>query len=399
MSGPKVDKGVWGGVETFDALLSEIGRRRDEFEAQRYISEDIVKRFQDIGVYRAFVPVEYGGLEVSPTEFLCMVEAISVVDGAAGWVASFGICESYLAGLPLDSLRQTWSDPDAIFAGAMFPLQPAEVIGERYRISGRWQWASGCMSADRIGVGIIPDQPGSQPLMAVLPAECVHIDMSSWQTTGMRGTGSFDITVDRVDIDPQWCFVRGGELTPDGPFVRYPTITIAAQALAVTSLGIARCALDLVRDAAILGKAGSVTGAPNIGDRSYVKTAIATAEARLRAARLFFYDSIDAAWKALDAGEHLNLETANMMRLSCTHLTHECAAVTDIAYAVSGMAATATDNQLSRCWRDAHMPTQHAFMNASTYEQAGTVLLGRDAPPGFLGPSLPLAASHPKEAE
>lgn len=388
MAGPHVDTSIWGGEEAFDDLLVEIRDRRDEFDAQRHISHDIVKRFQQIGVYRAFVPKRFGGMDVSPTEFLCMIEAISAVDGAAGWVASFGVCESYLAGLPLSSITQTWANPDAIFAGAMFPLQRAEIVGGRYRVCGRWQWASGCLAADRIGVGIIPERPGALPLMAVLPADAVHIDTSSWHTTGLRGTGSFDVTVDGVDVEPEWCFQRGGELTPDGPFFRYPTITIAAQALAVVSLGIARSAIDLVRQAARPGNPGSATGAANIGDRGYVQIDLAKAEARLRAARLFFYDSIDAAWTKLTAGDHLDVETANMMRLSCTHVTHECAAVTDVAYSVAGMAATNTTNQLSRCWRDVHMPTQHAFMNEATYESAGAVLLGRDAPTGFLGPSL-----------
>lgn len=61
MSGYQIDKSLWGGSE-FDALLAEVRKRRQEFEAQRYISQDIIERFQKIGVYRAMVPKALGGM-------------------------------------------------------------------------------------------------------------------------------------------------------------------------------------------------------------------------------------------------------------------------------------------------------------------------------------------------
>lgn len=384
MSGPVLDKTLWGGEQRFDALLDEVRARRTEFEQQHYVSKDIVDLFKEVGIYRAFVPREFGGEERSPTEFLLAIEAIAEADGSAGWVASFGVCESYLGGLPIESVHETWQDPDSVFAGAMFPLQEAKVVDGQYIINGRWRWASGSIAADRIGVGIVPEGDGQLPRMAVMPASQVHIDQSSWDMHGMTGTGSFDIVVDNVAVDPEWTFIRGGPLTPDGPFFRYPTIAIAAQVLAVTSIGVARAAMEIVRRAGVVGGAGSATGAPNIGDREHVRIEIAKAEAKLRAARLFFYDSIDRAWEKLVAGEELDVETRNMMRLSCTHVTRECAEVTETAYAVSGMAAAENDNHLSRCWRDVHLPTQHAFMGEMTYANAGAVLFGRDPQPGYI---------------
>lgn len=385
MSGPRLDMESWGGTTKFEAMLTEIRERRSEFTEQHYVSKDIVEQFREIGIYRAFVPKEFGGDERSPTEFLLAIEAIAGADGSAGWVASFGVCESYLGGLPIESVRETWRDPNAIFAGAMFPLQRAEVVDGKYVLNGRWRWASGCMSADRIGVGIVPDEEGALPRMAVMPAGAVQIDQDSWDMHGMAGTGSFDILVENVAVDPDWTFVRGGALTPDGPFFRYPTITIAAQVLAVTSLGLAREAVDIVARAAAVDGRTSATGAPNIGDREYVQIEMAKAEARLRAVRLFFYDSIDVAWEKLLRDEPLDTETLSMLRLSTTHVTREAAAVVDTAYHVSGMAAAENENQLSQIWRDVHLPTQHAFMGEATYADAGRVLFGRDSSPGYLG--------------
>ncbi len=380
MSGPQLDKSLWGGAERFDDVLERIRGRREEFEAQHFVSDDIVKDFRDIGIYRAFVPKEFGGDERTPIEFLTAIEAIAEADGSAGWVASFGVCESYLGGLPLESVHETWKDPDAVFAGAMFPLQKAEVVDGKYVVNGRWRWASGCMSADRIGVGIMPDEEGALPRMAVLDPSQVEIDQSSWDMHGMAGTGSFDVVVDNVTVDPEWTFVRGGACTPEGPFFQYPTIAIAAQVLAVTSVGIARAAMDIVTET----DHQSATGAPSVGDRDYVRIEMAKAEARWRAARLFFYDSIQTAWDKLVAGEELDIETKNMMRLSCTHVTRECAAVVETAYFVSGMSSAERANHMSRCFRDVHLPTQHAFMGEMTYQEAGAALFGRPTSPGYI---------------
>ncbi len=377
----QLDKSQWGGAERFDALMAEIRERREEFGAQHFVSDDVVEQFREIGIYRAFVPKAFGGDERSPVEFLLAIEAIATADGSTGWVASFGVCESYLGGLPLEEVEKIWANPDDIFAGAMFPLQPSKRVGDSYVLSGRWKWASGCMSADRIGVGIMPDD-GPFPRMAVLPAEQVTIDTDSWHTHGMAGTGSFDIVIEHAEVPVEMTFLRGGEKTPEGPFFDYPTIAIAGQVLAVTSLGVARAALDIVIDGARQWQ--SATGAPSIGDRAYVQLEMGKAEARFQAARLFFYNAIEVAWDKLVAGEELDEHTRSMLRLSCTHVTRECAAVVDAAYLVSGMQAGELANHLSRCWRDVHMPTQHAFMGEAMYQNAGALLLGRDPQPGYI---------------
>ena len=381
--GPYVlDKSAWGGREEFDNLLREIRGRSEEFSKQHYVSKDIVQKFKQIGIYRAFVPKAFGGDERSPLDFLLAIEAISEADGSAGWVASFGICESYLGGLSADVLETIWSNPDDIFAGAMFPIQPAKVVDGGYLLNGRWKWGSGCMCADRVGVGIRPDAENSLPSMTVVDASEAEIDMESWDVHGMAGSGSFDLVLDNVVSRIDHTFVRGGKLTPEGAFFRYPTITIATQALAVTTLGVAQAAMNILLKSA--EQRVSATGAPNIGDRSYVQIAVAKAEAQIRSARLYFYSSIEQAWDVLQRGEELTPDLISAMRLSSTHLTRECAAATASIYQLSGMEAAYYENHLSRCFRDAHMPTQHAFMGEITYQNAGSVMFGKTPLPGYL---------------
>ncbi|WP_355661118.1 acyl-CoA dehydrogenase family protein [Halomonas salifodinae] len=377
-----VDKSEWGGEARFDALLEAIRQRREEFEAQRHISQDIIEEFQAIGVYRAMVPASYGGDEKSPAEFLKMVEAISAADGSAGWVASFGMNPAYLAALPPETLDEVWKDsPDVVFAGGIFPPQPAERVDRGFRISGRWKFASGCMGASLCGVGILPDEEGALPRMAVLPRDRVAID-PTWDMLGMVATGSHDLVVKDAYVPEAWTFVRGGKPTIDAPFFRYPSLSFAAQVLAVTTLGLAREALDSVR--AMAGGRKSVTGAPNLGEREYAQIALGKAEAKVRAARAFFYDSTEAAWAAIEAGGEPSRDQVNLLRLSTTHLTQECAEAIRDVYQISGMTGADNAHPLSRILRDAQLCTQHAFMGEITWRNAGAIFFGHDPLPGYL---------------
>ena len=48
------------------------------------------------------------------------------------------------------------------------------------------------------------------------------------------------------------------------------------------------------------------------------------------------------------------------------------------------MTSTYNDHPLSRIVRDSMMATQHAFMGAITYKNAGAMFFGHDPLPGYL---------------
>lgn len=217
MSSYQIDKSLWGGATVFDALLSEIRTRRQEFEDQKFITQDIIESFKDIGVYRAMVPKALGGEERNPMQFLQMVEALAAADGAAGWVASFGMNPAYLSALPLETVDKVWAETaDVVFAGGIFPTQPARKVEGGYIVNGRWKFGSGSMGASLIGVGIV-DNDEPLPRMAVMPAEKVRIE-PNWDVIGMVGTGSHDLVVEEVFVPEEWTFVRGGKPNIDSDF-------------------------------------------------------------------------------------------------------------------------------------------------------------------------------------
>lgn len=367
-----------------DLLLSDIRRRREEFTRLQQIAPDVIGQFRRLGVYRALVPKALGGDEKGPREFCELVETLSQADGSAGWVASFGMGVTYLAALPPATLAAIYADgPDVVFAGGIFPPQRAPRVAGGFEVSGRWAWSSGCTGADVIGVGIAPVEGDKTalPRMAVMPREKVQIERA-WNVTGLVGTGSHDVVVDRVVVPEDWTFVRGSRSQRPEPMFRYPTLAFAAQVLSVVSLGIARGAIEELRRLAV--DRPSVTGAPRLADRPQVQIELARAEAQLRSARAFFFDAIDEAWDSLLAGDEVSPEQTRLLRLSATHAARTGAEVARAIQMQTGMTGVYHDSPISQQVRDAQVLTQHAFMGDITYQNAGAMSFGLAPLPGFL---------------
>ncbi|WP_433847873.1 acyl-CoA dehydrogenase family protein [Acinetobacter proteolyticus] len=370
-----------------DALCQEIRERActGEFDNQAYVSQDIIEKLKQIGVYRALVPKRFGGNEWSPKQFCELIEQLSKADGSVGWVASFGMSPAYLGSLPEATLAQLYKDsPDIVFAGGIFPPQPAEITDDGVVVSGRWKFSSGCMGADIVGVGISPQKDNEAqglPRMAVMPANKAQIDMT-WDTVGLKGTGSHDLVVKEVLVAKEWTFVRGEPSKLPEPFFKYPSLSLATQVLTVVGIGVAAAAIEEFQKLAP-GKS-SITGGAEIASRPVTQYEFAQVEAEFKAARVWFYDTMQIVWNEVLAGRTPSAEQISDMRLSCTHVARVCARVTRKIQMLAGMTAIYTHNPFSRFVNDTNVVTQHAFMGDATLQNAGLVSFGMKPAPGYL---------------
>ncbi|MFG6082446.1 acyl-CoA dehydrogenase family protein [Paracoccus litorisediminis] len=368
----------------FRALLDMVQARRDEFDRLRHVPRDVIAQMKRAGIFRASTPARFGGDALAPHLFLPMVERIAQVDGSAGWVAAFGSANTYIAALPPETQAVIYAEgPDQVYAGGLYPLHPATRANGGWTVSGHWRFASGCMGADWIGVGMsIPGADGAATVaqMAVCPADQVEI-VESWNVMGMQGTGSHDVKVVDKFFADDWICGRGAASTIDEPLYHYPALAYQAQVHAAVNIGLARAALDLTTQ--MSGGAKIMPNAARLADRAYFRTHLAQAEAQFRSARLFFYDSAERAWDFLLAGDPVPLDLTNQLRLSATHAAHASAKVVQDCYRIAGMAAAQRSHRLQHILRDAMVVTQHAALSEATLEQAGAVLAGLPAPAGY----------------
>lgn len=368
---------------SLDQLLEIIRERRTDFTEAQQVTPEVIEDMRRAGIFRALVAKPFGGDEMTPAEFIRIIERIAEVDGSAAWVASFGHASAYIAALPIPTLEIIYANgPDVSVCGALFPPHVAKAVDGGLEVEGRWKFGSGTTGADFVGVGIKAEgmNDGGLARMALMPRDKVGI-APNWDVNGLRGTGSHDVVVDKVVVPVDWTFIRGSAATLDSPLFRYPVMALAAQVLAVVGLGVARGALDTLIEMA--GGCGSITGAPTLANRAYVQTEVAQAEAALRSARAFFYEATEDAFAALVAGEQLPLEKINLLRLSSTHAAKVGVDVAQTAYRLAGTTAIYQDHQIARHFNDALVVAQHAFLSTGTWTSAGQIILGLEAGPGF----------------
>jgi alkylation response protein AidB-like acyl-CoA dehydrogenase len=370
----------YAGPLSLDVLIEEIERRRDEFDHLSHVPRDMIAKMKRAGIFRASTPRRFGGDALPPPQFLRILERIAIADGSTAWVAAFGSANTYLASLPIETQQHIYAKgPDQVFAGGLYPLQPAAKVPGGFMVSGQWRFASGCKGADWIGVGIggtpanSGDTGAGKPFTAVFPAHEVEI-VENWNVVGMQGTGSHDLRLRDKFVDAQWTFVRGGQALIDEPLYRYPAVAYQAQVHAAVNIGLARAALDLLTD--MSGSTKTTTGAPRLADRGYYRSGLAKAEANWHSARAFFYESAESAWQTIIAGDPVTQNQANLMRLSATHAAQVCAEVVMQAYQLAGIAAIYRENRLQRLVRDSIVVTQHAFLGEGTYDASGALFAG-----------------------
>lgn len=372
-----------GREELFSELLYVIAKRRGEFDLKRHVPRDVVQIMKACGIYRSSTPECFGGELIPPPKFLDMIDRIAQVDGSASWVAAFGSANTYYAALPVETQRTIYAEsPDQVFAGGLYPPAAARRVDGGWIVSGRWRFASGCMGADWISVGLLDsDNPKGGILVGVLPATDVEI-IPNWDMVGMQGTGSFDTQLEEKFLPDSWVFRRGAPSVVNDALYRYPLLAYQAQAHAASNLGLAQAAIDVAID--MSGGRKIMPGASRLIDRAYFRTGLAQARAQLQSSRLYFYDVSNQAWDSIMRGDELSIDQRNDLRLSATNAAHTAASVIQLIYRIAGMAAAEKTNRLQQVLRDSIVVTQHASLSEATLEQAGGVIAGETAPPNFL---------------
>lgn len=366
-------------------LSGEVRQQADQAERQRRVDPTLVRKMADAGLFHAFVPRTLGGGECDVATVLRIIERISIDDGSAGWVAMIGITTGPAAAFLEPAVaRHIYGDgPGVITGGAIAPKGRAVIDGEGYRVTGRWPFVSGCEHSDwLLGSCLVYDGdemrklPSGEPELrqVFFPKSEVEI-IDTWDVAGLRATGSHDMAVrDVVAPQAHSLSLTGGRAYQDRPLYRFPVFGLLSVAVASVTLGIARRALDEITTIAPAKR--SVFATRLLSETPATQTELAQAEASLRSARAFLFETVESVWQSVERADTPTTQERAVLRLAATNATTSAARATDIAYQLGGGSSIYSDNILQRQFRDVHTATQHIATSPATYEMAGRVFLG-----------------------
>ncbi len=380
-------------LEAVAALAPEITARSREFESARRMPADVARKLAEAGVFRIAIAREYGGAERRPADLVRVIEEVSRADGSIGWCVMIGSATAALSGfLPPASAREIYgSDPLVITGGAVAPTGKAVRADGGYIVNGRWQWGSATQNCSWItgGAMILEDThsrlatSGDPELrLMIFPAQDVEI-LDTWDSAGLRGTGSHDFQVKNAFVPQDRALAIVPTLPAvETPLYRFPLIGLLAIGVCAVSLGIARRAIEEF----IALAAGKVPTweRKTLAHSARIQETVAEAEATLRSARAFLFQAIDAAWEPASAGERPSLELRRDLRLAAANVAWQCLKVVDAMYSMGGGSVVHASHPIQRCFRDAHVVTQHRMVNRSIFETTGQLFLGMETESFFL---------------
>jgi alkylation response protein AidB-like acyl-CoA dehydrogenase len=351
-----------------------------EIERNRRLPDKLVRGLRSSGLFRAGAPRSVGAPEAPPDVTLRCAETVAEGDASAGWSVSIAATSSLLGGwLPAEGLAEIFGDPDAVAAGVWAPRGRGRRVPGGYQVTGRWAYCSGIVHSDYLFGGcLISDESSGEPVPRVvgLPVSELEI-VDTWHTSGLRGTGSHDAVADDVFVPERRSLWLLESPTSEAPLYRFPIFAYFALSIAAAALGNARGAIDDLKALAVdkVGQGSRRT----LAERPATWSAVAQAEASLRAARLLYYQAIDEAWQAAQGIEPVPVESRLGLRLAATHAVRTAAEVSRDMYDLGGGSAIYEDSPLQRRFRDAHTATAHFQVNPATWELTGRLLLGQAA--------------------
>jgi alkylation response protein AidB-like acyl-CoA dehydrogenase len=369
-------------IATAIGLQPAIREHADEAERIRHIPREMVDLLHQHRMFDLCLPKEIGGLEVDVVTMVRVLEELAIADGSTAWAVGIGCGTSIIAGFLPRELAQSMFAHGIVSGGAMAPNGRATPVDGGYRVSGRWPFASGCTHCSYLVGGSLVFE-GDAPRVRngiidwrtmVFPIDEVEI-IDTWHVAGLRGTGSRDMAVKDVFVPEERAIAFFSQKPwATGHLHRLPALAFLALTVAPIPLGLARRAIDelstLARTKVPVGSATALK------DRQIAQYEIAKADAILRSARAFMYETTEAMWDKCVRGDDVTMKDRADLRMACAHAALESSRAIDMAYTLGGGTALYETSALQRCMRDAHAATQHIMLAPGNYEPAGRLLFG-----------------------
>ncbi len=337
----------------------------------------------EAGVFRMAVPRAYGGGELDPMTQVRVIEELSRMEGSVGWLAMIGAAGGPMAAfMDPPVARRLFGQVDSVGAGMIRPPQHAEVVEGGFRVSGRFRFASGCQHATMMTCGCALYQDGKPLLRAdgqqkgrvlMIPASKVTI-IDTWDTTGMRGTGSHDFVVDNVFVPAEESVSVLERPRVAGPLYTFVPIYLVCHA--GVPLGIARSALDFMLELCTVKE--MMPSRQLLREDTVVQETIGWAEASLGAARSYVYGTLEELWETLCKGDKPSIRQRAAYRLMMVHSHKIAKEVISVLYDTAATSAIFRTQPLDRQMRDILTACQHRVVHLRMLRPAGRMLLGLD---------------------
>ncbi len=369
-------------------LDAELLAAADEIERTQRIVEPLLTRLHEARLFRMLLPRSAGGDAVDAMAYLQAIEQVARHDGSVAWCLFTGNSSALLAAyLSPEVAREIWADPRAVVAWGPPNGTTAQAVPGGYRVSGTWQFASGCRHASWMGAhcrvlepdGSLRRNQAGRPIVRSLlfPAgEATLID-GSWEVIGLRGTASDSYSVIDLFVPEAHSSTREEPSLRHEPGRLYAFTQQGLYAVGATgvALGLARAMLDAF---VALARRKTPRALAPLAGNAVVQAGVARAEAKLASARAWLLDTVQTIWSEAGDTAPIDVPARLRLRLATTHAIEASMDVAGFAYRGAGADAIFAGGAFERRFRDMHTLSQQTQARAAHFETLGAAMLGNE---------------------
>lgn len=384
-------KSYWGTTTDIESLLRRIEKIGPVLEANAAENEELGKlnpstmeALLPLRMSHIFAAESIGGAQLSPTQGLRLIDAITYHSGAAGWVSMVHACIGAMSAafLPDTAISRLFGgEVDHRFSGQGTPTGMLKKVEGGYLLNGKWSYASGIYHATFTHTAALLDDGNGQPakdengnvivLCAHAPVED-HDLLGNWNVLGLRGTGSIDYGAKDVFIAEDMVFpILTAEPQRQQEFFSLGVIGLAAIGHSGWAIGASRRMMD-----EIAAYARTKTGrAGLLGESDKFWHDYGRAEARVRAARAFLFEVWEDVEASIEAGDRVSTRQLSLIHLAKSEVHEAGAEACNFAYRAAG-GASLRDGTMQRIWREMMTAVQHFTINPNIVGSAGREIGG-----------------------
>lgn len=355
-------------VESARKLAPALAQRAARAETTRRVPDETVEDFRSAGFFRLLVPHAYGGDEARFADVASVSIELARGCTSSAWVLSLFAMHSWLTSLFSKAAQEEVFSPQ----GESLVASPAgsgraEIGDGVYRLSGRWNWATGVHHCDWLILNAVVGM-GHEPegRCFLVPAKDVEV-IECWQASGMCATGSDDVIVRNAVVPAYRTLAASAVLsgdTPgaalhDTPLYRVPAVAAHALVAAAPALG---AAIETAHQYKALLRCREAQSLGEELESSAPLMRFARAHVRIDAARLLHRHALDTL-ETLDFGAPDEPDLRGWIRMVAAHVVTECRGVVREVLDASGARAHLVDSPLQRLARDVTVLSGHTLFD------------------------------------
>jgi alkylation response protein AidB-like acyl-CoA dehydrogenase len=367
------------------ALAETIAAHAETVEQTRRFPAPLLDALHAARMFRMLLPHSVGGDQLDPASYIRALEEVSRADGSVGWCVSIANSTGLIAAyMEIDIARKIWGNSRTTVAWGPPNDSTAVAAPGGYRVSGRWDFASGCRHSSWMGAhGCVVEADGSlrlnefgRPTLKswLFPVSSATL-LDVWNPIGLRGTASDSYELHDLFVSEAYTSTREDPAArrERGPLYAFPQQTMYSVGIASVALGIARGMLEEFME---LVCRKTPRGMVRLADSNVIQAEVARSEARLGAARAYLIDTVDSIYARADDIAPIDVAARARVRLAAAHAITNAVAVADYTYKAAGVDAIFPGSPFERRFRDIHTVSQQIQSRDVHYETCGQVLLG-----------------------